>query len=66
MRGFLLLKFQEHIMTDTFEKWLDELIKNPATGLIEARRRVLSIPRADFAREVWSDCLKARKGKSAK
>lgn len=53
-------------MADTFEKWLDELIKNPATGLIEARRRVLSIPRTDFAREVWGDCLKARKGKASK
>ncbi|AGQ31645.1 MULTISPECIES: hypothetical protein [Serratia] len=53
-------------MTDTFEKWLDELIQNPATGLTEARRRVLSIPRTDFAREVWKDCLKARKGKAAK
>ncbi|HEJ7888674.1 TPA: hypothetical protein SMI07_000668 [Serratia liquefaciens] len=53
-------------MADTFEKWLDELIKNPATGLIEARRRVLSTPRTDFAREVWGDCLKARKGKASK
>lgn len=53
-------------MTDTFEKWLDELVKNPATGAIETRRRVLSIPRTDFAREVWNDCLSAKKRKSAK
>lgn len=53
-------------MTDTFERWLDELIKNPATGEFEARRRVLSIPRTEFAREVWNECLKSRKGKSSK